>query len=119
MENKKIFATNLQKYMELNEKSRKDISDALGISYYTVTDWVKGKKYPRMDKVEMLAEYFGVLKSDLIEDKTNMQKKNDVKTDIVSRMFDDELFLSIVEDLNKLDATQLLSIRQMLTAFVK
>lgn len=70
MDNKSIFASNLQKYMERNDKSRTDIAEALGISYYTVTDWVKGKKYPRMDKVERLAKYFGIKKSDLIEQKT-------------------------------------------------
>ena len=70
MDNKDIFAKNLKRYMDLKGKSRKDISEALGISYYTITDWVKGKKYPRMDKVEMLASYFGILKSDLIEEKT-------------------------------------------------
>ena len=69
MDNKNIFAYNLRKQMELNGKSRNDISQALNISYYTVSDWVNGKKYPRMDKVEMLASYFGILKSDLIEDK--------------------------------------------------
>lgn len=69
MDNKNIFAKNLQKYMDLNQKTRKDICDALGFSYYTFTDWVRGRKYPRMDKVEMLANYFGILKSDLIEDK--------------------------------------------------
>lgn len=69
MDNKSVFASNLQKYMDLNNKSRRDVCDALGISYYTITDWVKGKKYPRMDKVEMLANYFGIQKSDLIEDK--------------------------------------------------
>jgi transcriptional regulator with XRE-family HTH domain len=53
--------------MELNGKSRNDIAQALNISYFTVSDWVNGKKYPRMDKVEMLASYFGILKSDLIE----------------------------------------------------
>jgi repressor LexA len=76
MDNKNIFATNLKKLMDLNKKSRKDISEALGISYYTVTDWVKGKKYPRMDKVEMLAQYFGVLKSDLIEEKSPGAEEN-------------------------------------------
>ena len=69
MDNKDIFASNLKRYMELSGKSRNDISRALGISYYTITDWVKGKKYPRMDKVEMLANYFGIPKSYLIEDK--------------------------------------------------
>ena len=69
MDNKNIFAYNLKKQMELHGKSRNDICQALGISYFTVSDWVNGKKYPRMDKVEMLANYFGILKSDLIEDK--------------------------------------------------
>lgn len=70
MDNKNVFASNLKKYMEVNGRSRNDISEALGISYFTVSDWVNGKKYPRMDKVEMLANYFGVQKSDLIEEKS-------------------------------------------------
>lgn len=69
MDNKSIFAKNLKRQMELKGKSRRDVCAALGFSYYTFSDWVNGKKYPRMDKVEMLADYFGVLKSDLIEDK--------------------------------------------------
>lgn len=70
LENKMIFADNLKKQMELKGKTRNDICQALNISYFTVSDWVNGKKYPRMDKVEKLADYFGVLKSDLIEEKT-------------------------------------------------
>ena len=70
MDNKNVFASNLKRYMEVNGRSRNDISEALGISYFTVSDWVNGKKYPRMDKVEMLANYFGVQKSDLIEAKS-------------------------------------------------
>ena len=69
MDSKDIFAFNLRRYMEKYQKSRTDISEALKISYFTVTDWVNGKKYPRMDKVEMLANYFGIQKSDLIEEK--------------------------------------------------
>lgn len=69
MDNKNTFASNLRRYMEINGKSRRDVSEAIGVSYYTLTDWVNGKKYPRMDKVEKLAEYFGIMKSDLIEDK--------------------------------------------------
>jgi len=69
MSNRNIFAENLQKYMEENNVSRRDLSDALGISYFTITSWVNGTKYPRMDKVEMLANYFGIQKSDLIEER--------------------------------------------------
>ena len=123
MDNKNIFSTNLKRYMALQEKSRNDISNDLGISYYTVTDWVKGKKYPRMDKVEALANYFGVLKSDLIEDKSNehyeMQKNNDIITDAVVRMRTNEDFLSVVKKLTSLDDEQLKGVNQMLNAFIK
>jgi transcriptional regulator with XRE-family HTH domain len=67
MEHKTIFAENLKKKMALNGKSRKDVCKDLGYSYYTFSDWVTGKKMPRMDKVEQLANYFGISKSDLIE----------------------------------------------------
>lgn len=74
MENRNVFAENLQYYMNDRNVSRKEISDALDISYFTVTSWVNGKKYPRMDKVELLADYFGILKSDLIEEKQEEKK---------------------------------------------
>lgn len=67
MSNKEIFSRNLQHYMDLEGKNRKDVADAIGVSYFTFTDWVKGKTYPRMDKVEKLAQYFGIRISDLIE----------------------------------------------------
>lgn len=123
MDNKDIFASNLKRYMALNDKSRKDISEDLGISYYTVTDWVKGKKYPRMDKVEMLANYFGVLKSDLIEDKSEehrtMQQKNSTLADITVRMRTDKEFANLIEGINQLNPEQLASIKQVVDAFLK
>ena len=78
MSHKDIFSTNLNRKMEEAKKTRRDISEALSISYYTVTDWVKGKKMPRMDKVEMLAKYFGCLISDLIEEEKNSPQKSEL-----------------------------------------
>lgn len=34
----------------------------------TVSDWCNGKKYPRVNKMQMIANYFGVLMSDLTEE---------------------------------------------------
>ena len=118
MDNRDVFSRNLRYQMELHDKSRQDISDALGISYFTVTSWANGSKYPRMDKVEKLAAYFGILKSDLIEEKTEdhkeMQKKNDIISDVVIRMQTDETFSAAVESLYKLDEKKLLSILALL-----
>ena len=79
MDNKNVFAFNLRKQMEIHGRTRNDICKALDISYFTVSDWVNGKKYPRMDKVEMLANYFGILKSDLIEDKEEKNSPDPIK----------------------------------------
>lgn len=68
--NKEIMAKNINYYMELHGKSRNEICEALGVKYTTFSDWVRGNAYPRIDKIEMLANYFGIEKSDLVEDKS-------------------------------------------------
>ena len=66
--NKEIMAKNISKYMEKAGVDRNKLSADLGISYTTITDWIKGKTYPRIDKIELLSNYFGVSKSDLVEE---------------------------------------------------
>ncbi|SEP04074.1 helix-turn-helix domain-containing protein [Propionispora vibrioides] len=67
--NKEIMSKNLKFYMEKYKKDRNQVCNDLGFKYSTFTDWVNGNKYPRIDKIEMLANYFGIQKSDLIEEK--------------------------------------------------
>ncbi|MBQ7759043.1 LexA family protein [Anaerotignum sp.] len=69
---KSILAKNIRHYMELNNKSRNDMCEALGVKYTTLTDWVNGKTYPRIDKIELMANYFGIKKSDLVEDRVKL-----------------------------------------------
>ena len=71
--NKEIFAKNLNYYMSINKKSRVDVCRDLDIPYSTFTDWCNGNIYPRIDKIEMLANYFDIKKSDLVESKSNEQ----------------------------------------------
>lgn len=66
--NKEIMSRNIQFYMEKYGKSRQDMCEALGVKYTTFTDWVKGNSYPRIDKIELMANYFGISKSDLVEE---------------------------------------------------
>lgn len=65
---KKIFSMNLRKYMELNNKTQIDLINDLGFNKSAVSTWCNGTRLPRMDKVEALANYFGIKRSDLIED---------------------------------------------------
>lgn len=67
--NKETMAKNLQYYMDLNNKTRNDICDSLSIPYTTVVGWLTAEKYPRIDKIEILANYFRISKADLIEER--------------------------------------------------
>lgn len=72
--NKEIFAKNLKFYMELNKKDRNDVCRDLEIPYSTFTDWYNANIYPRIDKIQLLANYFGIQKSDLVENHDNFNR---------------------------------------------
>ena len=71
--NKTVLAKNLTYYVDRSGRTQKELAEVVGVATSTFNDWMKGKKYPRIDKIELLANYFGILKSDLIEDR---EKKN-------------------------------------------
>ena len=73
--NKEILSKNLKYYIERSGKDRRELADTWGFPYSTVTDWINGKKYPRIDRIEVMADYFGILKSDLIEEKLPEEKE--------------------------------------------
>lgn len=67
--NKEIFSKNLRWYIDKRGVTQKDVAHYVGVNPSSVNDWIKCKKYPRIDKIEMIANYFGIRKSDLIEEK--------------------------------------------------
>lgn len=70
--NKAILAKNLKYYMELSDKTQAELCRLLGINVTTFSEWIRANSYPRIDKIEILANYFGINKSDLIEDKSQV-----------------------------------------------
>lgn len=77
-EQKKIFVKNLKYYIDNSGKSQKEIADSIQVSPQTFNTWVQGIALPRMGKVQLLADYFGILKSDLLEDKSEQDTTDDV-----------------------------------------
>ncbi len=71
--NKQTLARNLKRLMEENGKSRTDICKALNIKYTTLTDWLNAKTYPRIDALQLLANYFRVSKADLVEERIDYE----------------------------------------------
>lgn len=71
VDQRKIFARNLNKYLEQYDKTQKEVADAIGVIPSTFNTWCLGIALPRMGKVQALADYFHINKSDLIEDKND------------------------------------------------
>ena len=121
---KEVFAKNLKRYMELSGKTQKELAEIAGVSAPTFNEWVNAKKFPRIDKIQTLADYFGIKKSELIEEKLTDEQKagNDTLANIIVRLRMDADFRQLVESLYLLDAEKIKSVQQLLqavTAFTK
>lgn len=76
--NKETMSKNIRYYMNLYNKTRQEMCDALGVKYTTFTDWVNGNAYPRIDKIEMMANFFHISKADLVEEPTPKKSKFEI-----------------------------------------
>lgn len=95
---KSVFSDNLKRYMEERAMNTADLARLLSYPFTTVSDWVNGRKYPRMDKIQKIADYFGILKSDLTEEQTISQDYDDTK----KKSYSDEA-MKLAEDYDDLD----------------
>ena len=82
-----IFSRNLIRYLDASGKTQKEVAAAVGVSTGTFCDWVKRRSYPRMDKVQKLADYFGINKSDLVEERDIEKEKALAKDQEVLDLF--------------------------------
>lgn len=88
---RRTFSNNLKKYLEVNGKQPVDIVNELGIPFSTVSNWINGLKLPRMGKVELLAHWLKIEKSDLLEEKKEDSPYylNPETAQIAQQVFDD------------------------------
>lgn len=112
--NKEVFANNLRKFIKMSGKDRKEVAKALGVPYSTLTDWANARKYPRINSIEKLAAYFGVSKSDLIEDFTQKEKDNDALANIIVKLRTNKDLLDVVEKVMSLDKAKINSLNKLL-----
>ena len=67
-EGKATMGRNIKRYIKQNEMTAAHLAEVIGVSTATISDWSNGKTYPRIDKIEAIADFFGVSKSDLVEE---------------------------------------------------
>ena len=118
MGNKEIFAKNLRMFIQSSGNDRKEIAKALGVPYSTLTDWANARKYPRINSIEKMAQYFNVSKSDLIEDFETKKKDNAALSTIIVKLRMDSDLLEITDRIISLDKAQIDSLRRLLDTFI-
>jgi transcriptional regulator with XRE-family HTH domain len=72
---KKVFAYNFNRWLEIKGKTQADLARDLQLTASTVSDWATGKKYPRIDALQKLADYLGILKSALTEESNSEEQE--------------------------------------------
>lgn len=68
--NKETMAKNIRYYMDLNNVTSKEMCTILKVPTSTFSYWLNAKTYPRIDKIEKMARYFQITKSDLVEERS-------------------------------------------------
>lgn len=68
LEQRMIFKKNINRLINNSPYNQKEIAEQLGVSPQTLNTWTQGKAIPRMGKIQLLADFFQVDKTDLLED---------------------------------------------------
>ena len=96
MNSRDIFINNLKAIMKERKVSRRQLAEGLNIPYTTLTDWCTGRIFPRVEKFNLIADYFNIKKSDLIEEITyeddDALYDDVVKVDVFSKLFLDSVW---------------------------
>lgn len=96
MNSRDIFINNLKAIMKERKVSRRQLAEGLNIPYTTLTDWCTGRIFPRVEKINLIADYFNIKKSDLIEEITDEDDDalydDVVKVDVFLKLFLDSVW---------------------------
>lgn len=119
-EYKKIFSNNLKYYMNLHQKNQSDLINDLGFNKSAISTWCNGTRLPRMDKVDILAKYFNIKRSDLIEDKSNEPKNsyylNPETSKIAQEIYDNKELSLLFDAARDAEPEDLQTVHSMLMA---
>ena len=114
----KLIARNIRYQLSLKGMSQKDIADRLNVSQASVSSWCNGQKMPRMDKIDKMCQIFGCLRSDLLEDKSESQLREESERDTLLQELKENpqvrMLLSSTKDLDEESITLLIDMAKKL-----
>ena len=115
---KKIIVDNLKAQLERNGKTQQDVADDLGFSKSTVNSWFTGYRIPRMDKIDLLCDYFCCSRSDILEEPTEKKKyyQDDKTSKIAQEIFENKELRLLFDSAKDSSPEDLKAVHDMLLA---
>lgn len=80
------FSKNLKKYMAIAGENQVELAAAIGVTKTTTNGYVLGTKVPRMDKIQKIAEHYGISISDLLDEDRNIGTANAVMIPVLGKV---------------------------------
>lgn len=71
---REILAKNIRRLLKENNKTQNDLAEYVGVSKTTVSEWISAKKYPRIEKIQAISDFFDVYRTDITEEQTKDSK---------------------------------------------
>lgn len=117
------FAARLKYYMNIKGCKQSDIVRDLGINMSTISSWCNGVMIPRMEKIKMLADYFNINMSDLLEDDTELNNKsyyiNDDAKDIAQFLYENPDYKVLFDASRKVKKEDIQFVKDMIDRLSK
>ena len=115
---KEVFAENLRYYIGLNQKQQIDVAKDLGINPTTLNMWCTGKSFPRSGKLQALADYFKIGKTDLIDPRINKPVDEEFSSVALNIGMNDERFKKIIIEYSRLPVSKKELLCEFLEKFI-
>ena len=118
----KIIAQNISRFLESSGKTQLDLATYMGVSQASVSNWCKGIKIPRMDKIDRICECLHITRSDLMEDKLNKSNTsqyyiNDDAKELAQFLYDNPDYKVLFDASRKVKKEDIDFVKQMLDRF--
>ncbi len=116
-EQRRIFAKNLNALLEQHNKTQIEVANAIGVLQQTFNTWTQGLAIPRMDKIQKLADYFGVPKSYLVDEHSSADPHyyiDDEARDMAEFLFTNPEYKVLFDASRKVRKEDIEFVRQML-----
>lgn len=93
---KMVFAKNLNRYISLNQKQQKEVAEAIGEKPTTLNMWCSGNSFPGVGKIQKLADYFRIGKTDLLDEKESVSENMEIADAAMNVILSDKRFSKII-----------------------